>query len=272
MPARTWDDDFRRDAIEASLKALPDRDRDDPFASDLSFCVPAQRRLNAGLSPGLIGLAFLVAGFAAMGLGAWIALGADEKNPEWGKLILAATCTLTGFACFLIPTKGDRLIYRWLLGDRLRDTMARVPNAEMITAELGPPGDEQEIAINSDDYVAALFDTEGGRLLIEGTNARYQIRRDDVVSIRSFVFMNYLGAEIVAHVGSDDDFAELGIAIARVSLLYEITRQIPLLFFLRRRIGNPVLERAWATLGDPDQTFVDRDEPLVDRLNPPPRR
>ena len=51
MAAKTWDDDFRKDAIEASLQKLGDEYRDDPFRYDGSFCLPVGEKPNQYWTP-----------------------------------------------------------------------------------------------------------------------------------------------------------------------------------------------------------------------------
>ena len=80
---------------------------------------------------------------------------------------------------------------------------------------------------------------------MEGTGARYRIRAEDVKFLASFQILNYVGAELVCRINGD---AKLRFAVARVSTLLEITRQLPFLFFLRKRIGNKVLDLVQRTL------------------------
>lgn len=91
-----------------------------------------------------------------------------------------------------------------------------------------------------------FFDKANRRILIEGIAARYQIRGEDVVSLGHFIFTNYIGVRILCRVGE----AELCIAVAKVSLLYELQRQAPVLFFLKRWIKNPILASAEQALFD----------------------
>ena len=72
---------------------------------------------------------------------------------------------------------------------------------------------------------------------MEGVAARYMIRAADVADLRPFQFMNYNGAKITFRI---DDKTSLTIAIARVSLLLELARQAPVLFFLRKLIRNRI--------------------------------
>jgi hypothetical protein len=76
--------------------------------------------------------------------------------------------------------------------------------------------------------------------LIEGLAARYHIRSEDVLAVQPFVHNNYVGASVRYRMGGNTD---LLIALARVSLLYELTRQLPFLIFLRKRFKNRILDK-----------------------------
>ena len=249
MAAKTWDADFRCDAIAASLATLPEEARDDPFATDVSFCLPAQSRPNAGLTPGKLMLLALFVGFGLLAAGA-VVLSMSENgtlppSPIW--LPLGAVCSLLGIATFFLAVKYDWLATRYLIGERLDRTLEHAGDAVRVTGELGPPGENQTISISSDDHVLMYCDRANQRLLIEGINARYQIRREDIQAIRRFEFMSYLGAEIEYRI---DDATVLGIAVARNTLLRELIRQAPILFFLKRFVRNVVLDELHRTFDD----------------------
>ena len=72
MAAKTWETDFRSEAIRASIQKLGPEFRSDPFRYDGSFCLPVAERPIVGWSPGKISLIALAIGFALMGVGAWV--------------------------------------------------------------------------------------------------------------------------------------------------------------------------------------------------------
>ncbi len=75
--------------------------------------------------------------------------------------------------------------------------------------------------------------------IVRNAGARYLIRAEDVADFRPFQFMNYVGAEITFRISEE---VSLSIAIARVSMLLELTRQLPFLFFLQKRIKNRIFD------------------------------
>jgi len=248
MAAKTWDKDFRNKAILASIQKLSAEHREDPFQSDESFSVPVRETPVPYWTPGKISLIFLVIGFVFLALGAIIVSFAENQADKMQPLLIAlgATCSLSGFLMFFIPAKGDRLIISRMIGDRVRSKSESFERKDILSAELGQPGVEgQKLSVDGDDHVLVFFDRDRKRLLIEGIGARYQICADNVTHFAEFQFMNYLGAEIHCRI---DENTELEIAIARASILFEIFRQIPILFFLRKKIKNQVFTMCEQTL------------------------
>ena len=244
MAAKTWDQDFRRGAIQASIRQLGDQSHDDPFDYEGSFCLPVGEKPITGWTPGRFSLIAIVVGFALLIAGVVIISKAEDAAGEVDPLLmtLATLCSLTGVATFFIPVKGDKLILRWMLGERVHSRMGDFDSDHIMSSELSPPGPEgQKISIDGDDHVLIFFDDENRKIMIEGIGARYQIRAADVENLEAFEFMNYIGAEMTYRI---DESISLTIAIARVSLLYEFIRQIPILFFLRKRIKNPLLTKS----------------------------
>ncbi|MBD3672114.1 MAG: hypothetical protein HUJ26_01195 [Planctomycetaceae bacterium] len=252
MAAKTWEIDFRKDAIRASIQKLGPDQRENPFATDESFCVPVGEKPIPFWTPGKISLICIVIGFVFLVAGAVIISFAENQNGPGQVLltIVGVSCSLSGFLTFFIPAKGDRMIISRMIGERARDKVESFPRADILSAELGKPGIEgQKLSIDGDDHVLVFFDRERKRLLIEGIGARYQICSEDVTHLAEFEFMNYLGAEISCRI---DDETELEFAIAKVSILFELLRQMPLLFFLRKRIKNKVLAMVTETLDMPE--------------------
>ena len=203
-------------------------------------------------TPGKISLIILVIGFALLAAGAIIISFAEKQLGLQQTLltILGVSCSLSGFLAFFIPAKGDRLIITRMIGHRVRDRFDSLAPVDTLSAELGKSGVEgQQLSIDGDDHVVIFFDRERKRLLIEGIGARYQVRADDVTHLAEFEFMNYLGAEISCRI---DDETELEMAIAKVSILFELLRQIPIFYFLRKRIKNRVLTMVSETLEMPE--------------------
>lgn len=248
MAAKTWEADFRFPAIQASIRALGDACEADPFAYPGSFCIPVAEKPVIGWTPGRVSLVVLVLGFVLLGSGALLATKADEDKPGAGDaalLTLAACCSLSGIAVLFVPAKLDRHIVRWLIGKRGRELLDRSGTTKVMAAELSDVNTSGKISIDGDDHVLILFDVENRRLQIEGIGARYQIRAADVEKLEPFGFMAYLGAEITCRIDSQ---TRLRIAIARVSMLRELIRQVPVLFFLRGTVSNRLLENCTRTL------------------------
>lgn len=253
MAARTWEDDFRYPAITASMKLIREGYLDDPFRCQASFCIPVVGRPAVGLTPGKITLFALVLGFALLGGGVWLGTIAAPKGGPKGQeniplMIAALTCSLSGIAVFFSPACFDRHIVGWLIGERGRRLIERAGMTQIMAAEISNADRTRlKIAIDADDHVLIYPDADHRRILIEGTAARYQIRAEDVDTIDPFEFENYVGVQVSCRVGDTNLF----MAVARVSILLELIRQVPILFFLRGWMANRLFQRFSEVLGQP---------------------
>lgn len=248
MAAKTWEADFRYAAIKESIERIGDRVSDDPLESNFSLCLPIAARPMIGLTPGKITLVFLVLGFAFLigGVGL-MSLGKrfDNGRHEGVFVIMGVCSSLSGMLCFFAPQILQFRINRWLIGQRGHELIDRAAGREILCAELSQADKNISISVDGDDHVLVLCDPDNGQVLVEGIAARYLIRQADVLSLSPFEFMNYIGAEVTYRVG---DGVMLSIAIARVSILFELIRQLPFLSFLKRRIRNRILEQMVQTL------------------------
>ena len=104
---------------------------------------------------------------------------------------------------------------------------------------------KMKLTIDGDDHVLIRFDEENRRLMIEGIGARYQVRAADVEKLEPFEFMNFVGVELDYRIDSQ---THLRVAIARVSMLLELIRQLPFLFLFAKRIPNRLLANCTRTL------------------------
>ncbi len=241
MAAKTWEKDFRYPAIRASIREMQATDCDDPFELPSSLCIPVAEKPVMGWTPGKIWLIALVLGFVGLGMGAWLA-----SKEQTGPLIAGVCCSLSGMAMFFMPMYADRAIIRGLIGDRARELTERFPHAPLLSSELSNADRSQmKLSIDGDDHVLIVFDAEEKRILMEGIGARYQILADDIKLLEPFVFTNYVGAEILCRI---DPQTDLHLALARPSGLYELTRQLPFLFFARKWIRNRIFEQCQETL------------------------
>lgn len=241
MAAKTWEIDFRYRAICESVNCIGDEHVDDLFSFPGSFCVPVAEKPIVGWTPGRVFLIALVLGFACLGAAVFIG-GKAERNANRGlaknaaMLPLGVCLAVTGIALFFLPVMLDRSIMKFLLGSR-GAALARLPGGALCAEVSDADRAKMKLSIDGDDYVLLLADHANRRLLMEGVAARYMIRAADVADLRPFQFMNYHGAEITFRI---NDKTSLTIAIARVSLLLELTRQAPVLFFLRKLIRNRI--------------------------------
>lgn len=251
MPAKRWEDDFRMDAITASIALFPREIPEDVHDAGSSFCLPARDRPMVGFTPGKLSLVLLIAGFLLLGIAVFVLAPSDkDANPDDHLSLVASLLVgLTGMMCFFIPAVFDKPIAKMFLGSRGSELQERAGSQKLLSAELanGDPS-QQEIAIDADDNVLVFADERGKRLIIEGLAARYHIRQQDVIAVEPFVFTNYIGASIHFRL---DEQTSLLIALARVSLLYEVTRQLPFLGFLRKRIKNRILDKVLPAIKPP---------------------
>ncbi|KAA5547070.1 hypothetical protein FYK55_01230 [Roseiconus nitratireducens] len=259
MAAKTWESDFRYPAMQASVRKFRDDFPDDLFATEESFCVPVGDRPVRGWTPGKTMLVALVLGFALLGGGVAILSFVDEEADDISATLLtllAVTSSLSGIAMFFLPLLLDRYLVAWCIGWRGKELLDQ-PDGDVFAAEVSDTDrTRMKIQIDGDDYVLVRMDETQGRLWIEGVSARYQVQRRDVLAIEPFQFMNYLGAELEYRI---DDETSLRIAIARVSMLWEVTNQLPFLAFLRKRIPNRPLRylQTWWTGVEEAELVVD---------------
>jgi hypothetical protein len=250
MAAKTWDKDFRSEAIQASLRLVDSEQREDLFQAPVSFCLPVAGKPIVGWTPGWFMLIALVLGFLLLGAGAVLGSLADKHKDGPASvflLVVAVVCSLSGIATFILPLKCDRHIVRRLLGNRGRQLSERADRTPLLVAEVtNADRSSMKISISGDDYALIFPDEVNRRILMEGIGARYQIRAEDVDQVLPFQFMNYLGVEIVYRIGTE---TRLRLAIARPSLLLEFVRQAPILFFMRSWVPNRLLGRLSETLG-----------------------
>lgn len=247
MAAKSWDQDFRYAAIQASIRQIGDQPFQDLSQLSCSCCLPVAKKPIVGWSPGWFMLFALILGFVGL-FGGMVLGGMAEKQQgnAFAVLLTAAVCSsMGGLSLFFMPLVFDRQLVRWLIGERARWMMNRARTNRVMAAEVTHADlSAMKISITGDDFALILFDDVNRRVLMEGIGARYIIQAVDVESIAPFLYKNYLGAEIVYRIGE----TELKLAIARTSLLSETIRQVPILFFLKRFVSNKILNRFRETL------------------------
>jgi hypothetical protein len=223
MPAKTWDADFRYAAIRASIRALGERYRTDPFLYPGSFCLPVDERPIVGWGPGRFMLVALVVGFPLLLAGGVIAKFGGRLALGESKMTVATWCSVTGMLVIVLPLVLYGAMVRWLLGERAGALLRRAPMAKSMTSELNDAAESaMRISIDGCDNVLVVFDEENRRLMIEGLGARYQIRAADVEEIAPFAFMNHVGVRIAYRIDAD---TRLRVVIARASMAAELRRR-----------------------------------------------
>jgi hypothetical protein len=255
MAAKTWETDFRYKAIQESIKVVRQEGAGDIFRCKSSFCIPVANRPIVGWTPGKLFIIFLVLGFVLL-IAAAIVAGMAERNPNLDEnseaiaIVLSVVLGFGGMACFFAPVLLDRYLMRLLIGSRGSELVRR-PGTVLCAEISNTDRSKMTISIDGDDYVLLLADAENRRLLIDGVAARYMIRAEDVTELKPFQFLNYVGAQMTFRINGT---VQLGLAIARVSLLLELIRQLPFLFFLQKRIKNRILKACQEALDDSDFT------------------
>ena len=243
MAAKTWETDFRGEAVLASLAIMPPKHAAEPDESGLSYCLPVHEKPIVGWTPGKITLAALILGFALLIAGAVIVSLANEEPVLTA---IGAICSLAGFVCFWAYA-FDRFILRRLLGQRGDRLAEQSRLSALMSAEVSEADHSKvTISIDGDDHVLILFDPTLQRVIMEGVAARYQILAADVTFVRPFDFMNYVGVDLEYRIG---DQQRLRIAIAKVSILKTLIQQAPIFFFLQRFIPNRLLKEFQEVLG-----------------------
>lgn len=248
MAARSWEADFRYPAILASVEVVRDENLDEIFQVPRSYCLPVSERPAMRWSPGKLMLVFLVLGFAGIVGGGFFAMMAEKEKANGNFFLLVGmACSLSGFAALILPVKCDRLILRSFLGRRGAEFYQQPGLSNFLCSELSK-GDQStiKIAIDADDHVLIGFDELNRRVLMEGIAARYQIRAEDVEWVVPFEWMNHVGVELSYRI---NEATSLRLAIARPSMMTELLRQAPILFFLRPMISNRIYQRFSEVLG-----------------------
>jgi len=243
MAVKTWDDDFRKDAIEASLRKLGGESLDDPFCYDGSFCLPVGERPLLGWTPFRIRIYAECAGFVLIfGLAVYTivcsARGAAIPASRISPLIIAIFVVEVVIHQLLILRRAEILILRRLLQDRIRNRLQEFETAQLIPCELIPPDAGcQTRYFHGDDYALIFLDEKRRRILIEGVTARYQIRADDVTGLEKFTWVSTLnehyrsGALVTCRI---DETTELTLAAVRQPGYFEFLQQSLLTLFLSR--------------------------------------
>jgi hypothetical protein len=244
MAAKSWEKDFRYPAMTASLAVIQGEYLDDPFRFPGSFVLPVAAKPVSGITPGRISILCLVMGFVLLGTSLFLSWQA-EQNDELVFYVLAAMSGLLGLLCFFLPVMFNRLIVGNMIGPRAHDLVDYAQGVKLYTAEISSPDTKHKLTIDGDDHALLYFDASHGLLRIEGIGARYQLRAQDVSQVTPFHFMNYLGFEVWCKVG---EASILHFAAATPSVLDELIRQAPILFFLKRWNRNTLYERAVETL------------------------
>lgn len=235
MAAKSWDNDFRREAVLASLAIMPPEHAAEPDESGLSYCLPVHEKPIVGVTPGRIMLLALVAGFGLMGLGV-LTIERAKNDPTW--TTVGVIFSFLGFSCFWVGL-FDRFIMRCLLGERGRRLAEQSRAVKLMSGEISDANPaKMTISIDGDDYVLILFDPVSRRVIIEGIAARYQIHAADIEALRPFEIMNYVGVEVLYRIGPAH---RLRLAIAKVSILQSVIDQVPIFFFLKGMISNRLL-------------------------------
>lgn len=244
MAAKSWDVDFRHEAIVASVQVLKDLGVDEPTEANVSYCLPLHDRPVVGITPGKVMMVALVLGMALLCAGAAIGGLLAKNDPRF--IYVAVGCSLTGMACLFIGS-FDRSIMRWILGVRGTELAERSRAFPLISAELSNTDrSKMKMSIDGDDYVLLLADETERRVVIEGVSCRYQIMAADVEDIQPFEFINLYGAEVQYRI---TPAVSLRLAIAKVSMRATLLQQAPLLYFiLGSKIPNPVLQKVTAAL------------------------
>ena len=244
--ANQWQNDFRYEAIQASVSCVNEYPEQDPFDLPFSFCLPvAEKPIVAWITPGRIMIVFLVLGLAGLFAGAATVSIVEENHKHanfW--LALGCGCSLTGFVCLLLPIVFQTLITSWCIGPRGNALRQNSLKRDLFCCELGDSSNPS-ITIDGDDHVLVRLDRKNNRLMIEGVSATYQIYAKDVVLMRPFEFASYLGADIIYHV---DENTSLRIGIAKASQLKELRAQAPIFYFVDHWITNNIYNDIFETL------------------------
>lgn len=250
MPAKTWDEDFRNEAIEASVRKLGEVYLDDPFSYDGSFCLTVGERPRQGWTPFWIrGCVYLTSFVLEVSIMVYIiscfVVGIDVAFRVIF-LIPSVMLASIGIEQLLVSRTGECFILRRLMKDRVQTRLEEFDAEHMIPCELIDPNDERHY-YGSDDYVLIFLDEERRRLLIEGVSARYQIRADDVTGLEKYEWTGWSsvfyrsGALLTCRI---DETTELTLAAVREPSDYEERQQMLLWLCLSRARRNALKKNA----------------------------
>lgn len=258
MAARTWDDDFRKDAIDASLQKLGDEYLDDPFRYDGSFILPVTGKPGTPLV--WIKMSLWIPIFICCALGAWFFFHglkdvpiSDPSGLDLLMVVGGVLCLVCAQGIIVFLLVGDRYLVTWYIGERARKHSKDQPKTNVMVASL--------LQVDSKDFkycddAVILFDDKRNRMLLEGVDAIYQIRSKDVRSIHDFEHVGSVGVVITYQL---DQELCISIGFASRSLLQVMIMDEPLLKVFTARIRNRVFERTERWLNAPQQ-FQDVDD------------
>ncbi|WP_437229065.1 hypothetical protein SH661x_001238 [Planctomicrobium sp. SH661] len=248
MAKKSWESDFRAEAILASLQVMKEIPREKIFEVRRSFCLPGAAQPVRGWTAGRVSLLFLAAGFTILCMGVTlVSLPAHLKQGQMGNLIteVAFLCTLTAVLLLLTPLVFSQRIYGFLIGDSARLLVQHLTGGPVFPADLNPPGGMSGVNIDSQDDVLVLFDESERHILIAGRGANYQICAEDAVLVETFQLVSNLGVRLHYRI---DPQTHLAIVLSRTSALAETIRQQPWLFFLKRFVPNTLYANALQAL------------------------
>ena len=249
MAVRNWEKDFRSNAVTTSVGSAELLQAEDPFALPLSFCLPISQQAMNYWNPftflGICLMAFigiLIAGAVSLPLKAIDAMPPGMEANLWSAFIIGLM--IFAFSVIVAPLICWEQIIKQFIGQRGRSLLglAEKSGSKIVYAYIVDPDEFNPNKI-PEDFVMVLIDPTEKRLVIEGTTARYQIRKQDIRKVKPFQLHVYKGAKISYSVtNQQQNRHDIEILIVQVSVIDLLAHELKVLWFLRRFRSETLLD------------------------------
>lgn len=215
-----FENDFRRDAIEASIREVRGSGIQSLLDSRCSLCLPTDKgrsSLHSQIWLVIVSVGVSIVSFVCAG-----AIVASQQKDVMSS-ILGLALVVIGIESLLMPLLCQGLLIRKHLADRFSALQNNPDLADCFSVGIEDPTTFSKMKVVADDVAYVGVDPMNRRLIIEGVLCRYLVYAKDVERI-DFEFQHPSpGTEIVYRI---DDNTVLGIMIEKLNLRAETVRQL----------------------------------------------
>jgi hypothetical protein len=168
----------------------------------------------------------LVLGFGGIAAGGLLAMAQEALRARWGVdetllLLVAAACSLSGFAILFSNWSLTRRTVRKTLGDRYARVLQLSTVRPPYCTGVEDASTFTKMKLAPEDLAYMAFDSAGRRLILEGLLYRYVIHADDVLFLGEVPGATTTGVQITFRVGE----VAIAITLQMDSVWHEFRRQ-----------------------------------------------